>query len=352
MSGSNRTVAILTALRLEYDAVLRQLTDATEQRAHGRHFHEGRIGQNPVVVHCLHGMGSVTASTVTTQIIERWAPVGIVLVGIAGGKKKSDEWSRMLGDILVADQTIDIESGAQTAGGLEYRPHVYRSAARWVNAAQQMKGEEWLSRIIVNRPDGSSGRVIPRLHVGPVASAQAVIKHGSHLQAVGQFFTNLLGVEMEGVGAAHAAFNREVPVDFVLIKAICDWADEGKNDAWQPYAADAAAAFASALIKRVMSARTIDSGTPKSADDGRTGGPLQRIPGQWKILLQQRLHTSWEELADFLEIPLHEKASLESGQQARRIVEWLESRGRQNELLPALHAIGRGDLAEILSPNP
>lgn len=354
---SHQTVVIMTALRLEYDAVLRQLTDAAELHTHGRSYHEGSIGDHRVIVHCLHGMGSVTASAITTQVIEQRSPAAIVLVGIAGGKKKNDEWSRMLGDILVADQLIDIESGAQTGGGLEPRPHVYRSSARWVNAAQQMKGDEWLSRIAVNRPDGSSGRVIPRLHVGPVASAQAVIKHGSHLQAVSQFFTNLLGVEMEGVGTALAAFNREAPVDFVLVKSICDWADEGKNDNWQPYAADAAAAFAIALVRRVLGSGSSaaireSSGSQTLANSSCRQGQSPPIPGQWKIFLQQRLHNSWEDLADALDIPAHEKARFEPGQQARRIIEWLEARGRQNELLTALRTIGRIDLTEVLTQNP
>jgi hypothetical protein len=226
-----------------------------------------------------------------------------------------------------------------------------------VNAAQQMTGEEWLPKIAVNRPDGSSGRVIPRLHVGPVASAQAVIKHGSHLQAVSQFFTNLLGVEMEGVGAALAAFNREAPVDFLLVKSICDWADEGKNDAWQPYAADTAAAFAAGLIRRVLGGATGKSqmsvsAAQKTPHPSRAQGQSPSIPRQWKLFLQQRLHSSWEDLADALDIPAQEKARFEQGQQARRIVEWLEARGRQSELIPALRRIDRGDLAELLAQNP
>ena len=52
-------------------------------------------------------------------------------------------------------------------------------------------------------------------------------------------------------GVASACHHASPPVPFLLIKGICDFADEHKSDGWQPYAADAAAAFAAVLIKRM-----------------------------------------------------------------------------------------------------
>ncbi|NOR25846.1 MAG: hypothetical protein GQ542_15950 [Desulforhopalus sp.] len=34
----------------------------------------------------------------------------------------------------------------------------------------------------------------------------------------------------------------------LLVKSICDWADSSKNDDWQEYAADVAAAYTIAIV--------------------------------------------------------------------------------------------------------
>jgi nucleoside phosphorylase len=50
-----------------------------------------------------------------------------------------------------------------------------------------------------------------------------------------------IGGEMEGAGLYAAA--RDAKVDWILVKAICDWADGTKNNDAQPQAARNAAQF-------------------------------------------------------------------------------------------------------------
>ena len=53
------------------------------------------------------------------------------------------------------------------------------------------------------------------------------------------------GVEMEGIGVIDGinCANKENNVEFIIVKAGCDYADESKNKEWQPVAAMAAADF-------------------------------------------------------------------------------------------------------------
>jgi len=53
-------------------------------------------------------------------------------------------------------------------------------------------------------------------------------------------------VEMEGSGIADATWN--AGQHYLIIRGICDYCDENKNDLWQGYAAVAAAAYTRALI--------------------------------------------------------------------------------------------------------
>ena len=55
---------------------------------------------------------------------------------------------------------------------------------------------------------------------------------------------NLIGLEMEAAGT----MNR-IPVG--VIRGVCDYGDEHKNEQWQPYAAAMAAAYAKAVLAQI-----------------------------------------------------------------------------------------------------
>lgn len=342
-------IVIVTALALERDAILRRLLDVVEEQIYGRTIHRGRIDTKLVVVECLHGMGNIKSAVRTTQIIERWRPSAVLLVGIAGGTNRPTSElltanDHLLGDVLVAEQIIDYESGKQTENGLEHRPQVIRSSARWVEAAKNLKSKDWFTAIHLPRPDGTTGRVVPQIHFGVVASGQKVIKDQTPLDAISELFTNLVGVEMEGFGAGWATFDRASPIEFLLLKAICDWADPNKNDQWQPYAADTAAACLAQLIRQIEGTEMTNQMTPTAS------APQSALPP--KVILIQRLGNSWEDLADVLQIPAFEKGRFRQGNEPRQIWEWLDARERLGELEAALRTIGRDDLAEVCRSRP
>src|SRR4030095_11608412 len=76
-----------------------------------------------------------------------------------------------------------------------------------------------------------------------------------------------------------------------------------------------------------------------------------RYSGQIKIEVCSRLLADWSQLADYLDVPLPDRARFERGREPQGVWEWLEARGRLAALAPALAAIGRGDLSGGL-PRP
>jgi hypothetical protein len=89
---------------------------------------------------------------------------------------------------------------------------------------------------------------------------------------------------------------------------------------------------------------------PVETGQRRIDQPVQ-YSGQIKIAICNRLLADWPQLADHLDVPLPDRARFDRGREPQGVWEWLEARGRLADLAPALAAIGRGDLAEVL-PRP
>ncbi|RAK90252.1 kinesin light chain [Aspergillus costaricaensis CBS 115574] len=79
------------------------------------------------------------------------------------------------------------------------------------------------------------------IHVGPVASANTVMKSGKHRDNIIKR-DKVIGFEMEGAGVWEC-------LPSLIIKGVCDYADSHKNKLWQAYAAATAASTAKAFLE-------------------------------------------------------------------------------------------------------
>jgi len=61
-------------------------------------------------------------------------------------------------------------------------------------------------------------------------------------------YRQMLGVEMEGYGAAYAVNKAGLGIKFILIKCVCDMAGEAKDSKYQKYCSYMSASFARQLI--------------------------------------------------------------------------------------------------------
>ncbi|KAL2782765.1 hypothetical protein BJX66DRAFT_164376 [Aspergillus keveii] len=79
------------------------------------------------------------------------------------------------------------------------------------------------------------------IHIGPVASADTVMKSGEHRDEIARR-EKVIGFEMEGAGVWD-----NIPC--VIIKGVCDYADSHKTKLWQAYAAATGASVAKAFLE-------------------------------------------------------------------------------------------------------
>ena len=92
----------------------------------------------------------------------------------------------------------------------------------------------------------TSENIQPSVYIGPIASADTVMKSGQYRDELVRK-EKVIGFEMEGAGVWD-----NLPC--IIIKGVCDYADSHKSKSWQAYAAATGASAAKAFLKYWMSA--------------------------------------------------------------------------------------------------
>jgi deoxycytidine triphosphate deaminase len=246
--------AFVTALPKERDAVLKYL-DVYERVQVGFEpltYYRGRINISrsndyyEVVVVMLLGMGNGEAAVGSMEVLRRWRPANVIMVGIAGGVPDKVA----LGDVVVANFVFYYELVKITSKGGQRRGQYFPSDRLLYDRALAHEANGWASRISTERPDTLQvGVRFPRVHFGAIASGEKILADETTLAQLLHECPDLFAVAMEGAGVARAASHQTPPTRFLEVRSICDYGDEQKNDDWQAYAAEAAAAFTTGLLR-------------------------------------------------------------------------------------------------------
>ncbi|AVH68381.1 SAVED domain-containing protein [Nostoc sp. 'Peltigera membranacea cyanobiont' N6] len=272
MRNNSVDFAIITALRIERDAVRDRLDscEVLQEDFEPLTYYYGRVsipGSNEyytVVLVALLGMGNNEAAVATTRLLQRWEPVNVMMVGIAGGVRGKLE----LGDVVVSTFCYYYEMAKLTTEGDQRRSEQFLSDRLLYGRAYAYEASEWKGQISVLRPGTvQTENALPEVHFAPIASGEKVIADAETLPRLLQDCPKLLAVAMEGAGVARAAANHTNPPRFLEIRGISDFADAQKNDNWHGYAANAAAAFTIGLLRSrpipplaaVKTARTVET---------------------------------------------------------------------------------------------
>lgn len=256
-SEKETDVAILVALDKELDSVLNAKGNWESQQFPDdirTYYRSTTPAGVSVVAARSSGMGQLSAALLARDVIAHFHPKKIILVGIAAGI--GGEVS--LGDLVISDQVVDYELGKVTDRGTMPRWSVHRSDALLRERLLDYKDTTWLDTIAEPRPDGRL-KNRPVIHTGVVLSGNKVIADSQAAGSLNAIWTRAVALEMEAAGIAAALHQSANPIAFVMVKGICDHANSSKNDEWQKYAADIAAAFTISFIHDRLTSDTAKS---------------------------------------------------------------------------------------------
>ena len=264
---------IVTALRIERDAVLERL-DSYEKVQEDRQifsYYRGRLNlpnsTQAYQIALVMGldMGNEESTLAAQALLQRWQPRNLIMVGIAGGVPGKVA----LGDVVVAKYCYYYELAKQTPDGEQQRGKQFPCSRLLYDRALNYDSDAWIDHIDVVCPGTDTGS--SQLRFGPIASGEKVVADSERLAELRRHCPELLAVAMEGAGVALAALNHVDKPEFLEIRSVCDFADEHKNDDWQPYAANAAAAFLVSFLRsrplQPLASNANQPIPPSSSDD-------------------------------------------------------------------------------------
>ncbi|MGW0825117.1 phosphorylase family protein [Streptomyces sp. NPDC002845] len=261
-------MVILTALKVEYEAVYRHFSGKVEQHrdASGTVFGCGLFADTGWFVLLAHGVrGNTKAALVAQQAKSTFSPDALFFVGVAGALSDGDEVR--LGDVVVGTKIYNYEGTKEESGDSYSRPEAWPAPPGLSQAAQRMN----------ERGIGFA------VHHKPIASGDKVLNDRSSKEFVRirRGYNDAVAVDMESAGVAAAAYSLNLPA--LAIRGISDLADGRKGEAdargSQPLAAAHAATVAVEILKEYGTGHDAEPGsgisgvTPPGSGTGGVQGP-------------------------------------------------------------------------------
>jgi len=216
-------ILIVTIAKVESQAVMKAFREATNKDSKpepigDRTYHDLGEVKGMRVFMALSQMGSSgpggTQETVRKGI-EALTPQAVIMVGIAFGV---NEEKQAIGDVLVSQQLwlYNLQRvGTDKEGKLIIIPRGDKPhASTWLFDRFQSADLYW---------DESKAKV----RFGVVMSGDKLVDNFDFREQLKQFESEAIGGEMEGTGLYVSSHDKKV--DWILVKAICDWADGNKS---------------------------------------------------------------------------------------------------------------------------
>lgn len=228
---SHIDVLLVTVTDIEAGTVLKAFPEAKLCHLGDQAYHDLGMMRDAKIfmVQSEMGSGGQSGAILTIQeAIDTLHPSAVIMVGVAFGMDKK---KRQLGDILISKQ---IQPYDLQKIGTDHRGKM----AITLRGDRPSSSPRMLS---IFRGAANYWQTPPKIHFGLLLSGDKVIANQAFRDQLASLGPEAIGGEMEGAGLYAAAQRKKV--DWILVKAVCDWADGGKNDAYQQLAAENAVRF-------------------------------------------------------------------------------------------------------------
>ena len=192
------------------------------------------------VLHVFSQQGTANAQEAVNRADAAFRPHFVIACGIAFGvdlKKQS------VGDVLISECIVPYELARMTKGKLQLSNSQPPASAKLF---------DWTRNLDQRKKTGNAKSVWPELHFGKVLSGDKLVDDETYRdELIALAGTHkVIGGEMEGAGVHKAlSFNGG---QWIVIKAICDWADGNKNNPHKERDQQHAATNTATVVKALL----------------------------------------------------------------------------------------------------
>lgn len=221
-----------------------------------------KTGSKRVLLTTIIDQGAIPAAIRTWDMIQRWRPRHIILVGVAGGDPKDE--SQALGDIVIGNWIVGYERGKIVNGNFQKDSSKYTADDVLLKAATDLKNSSsWPRAMRIPRPSGSKKRPCHVHDDLAIGSGSKLVADAAFFEELQSIDRKIKAVEMEadGVGCA-CDKTRITKVKVLVIKGIMDKSNQETRNMspalkkkWMRFAARAAAEFAVDVVRAVRMER-------------------------------------------------------------------------------------------------
>ncbi len=244
--------ALLHALRPYCDGAIAERSSSRYQYSYCAATIRNKSGE-PLALHIswLPRYGPTEMTLHLARVLEECQPRIAIMTGICAG----DVEQVRLGDLVVAERTFTSDSGKFTLDEHGRQVHLHDTLTYQLDAAiLQFLGlfDEWKPLVAAlprppTQPEASREVREVRCHLEAMASGSAV-RADSPFRDVRVPVRGTAALDMEGAAFALAA-SRHHHTPWLIVKGVCDYDNEQKNDAYHDYAARASAAYALSFLQ-------------------------------------------------------------------------------------------------------
>ncbi len=245
------TIALVSALPQELDAVLSALADARSCVVAGRQFRVGRLGAHPVVA-ALSGIGKVAAATTATLLAQHFEATRLIFTGVAGGLHPSAR----VGDVVVGTECLQHDFDASPLFPRHELPGYGRA---------RLQTDPLLSEALFGaakalsedpgaflRPEVIEAFALqaPVAHQGLLLSGDRFVATAAESVALRTELPTALAVDMESAAVAQVC--HDFSIAFGVVRTISDRADDSAHVDFPRFLQDAARHYSAQLVTRAL----------------------------------------------------------------------------------------------------
>ena len=193
--------------------------------------------------------GMTASAVLTMKIINNFKPMYFIMTGVAAGVFNNENEHQLYGDVILANlvwncsvgKFVKPEDGEITLGNVGFIPR-----------PAYIKTKEWLMPYF--REAIKSFENECHVLLGAMASGNSVIANNELIEKQIRYsFRDTAGLDMESYAVMYAVEHAPRPEPAgIIIKSVCDYADSGKDDRFQKFAAYTSCQFTKLLIDNFL----------------------------------------------------------------------------------------------------